>query len=91
MLTARKLPDKEAHLLVPELNVSTHLIAVVSAPYPNRLKPGSLHVLKHEVLVVVLAVDNQLHLDKVAALQGRAALQLDPLELLDLLIKRLTA
>ena len=44
-------------------------LAVVAAADQHRLEAGRLQVLEDQVLVVVLAVDLQLDLDQVAALE----------------------
>ena len=78
-------PREEGHALVAELDVGAQVVAVVAAADLDRLEAGRLEVLEDQVLVVVLAVDLQLDLDQVAALERRpvgqqlAAITLDPL------------
>src|SRR3712207_8332430 len=54
-------------------------------PYTTLFR--SLHVLEHDVLVVVLALDLQLDLDQLAALERRQVLQRLAVVLLDLLVQ----
>ena len=85
MLAPRQRPREERHALVAELDVGAQVVAVVAAADLDRLEAGRLEVLEDQVLVVVLAVDLELDLDQVAALQGctvghrLASVTLDPL------------
>ena len=92
VLAAGQRADEEAHALVAELHVGAQVVAVVAAADLDRLEAGRLVVLEDQVLVVVLAVDLQLDLDQVAALErapGRPAPSRSIL--LDLLVDRLAA
>ena len=85
VLAPRQRPGEERHALVAELDIGAQVIAVVAAADLDRLEAGRLEVLEDQVLVVVLAVDLELDLDQLAALERRplgqqlAAITLDPL------------
>ena len=68
-LAAGQGADEEADAFVAEFHVGAHVVAGVAAAQLDRLEAGGFHVLEDEVLVIVLAVDFQLDLDQVAALQ----------------------
>src|SRR5207244_5627196 len=78
-------PREEGHALIAELDVGAQVVAVVAAANLDRLEPGRLVVLEDQVFVIVLAVDLELDLDQLAALEDRplgerlAAIALDPM------------
>ena len=82
---------KKAHAVVAELDVGAQVVAVVAAADLDRLEAGRLHVLEEQVLVVVLAVDLELDLDQVAALERGAVGEQLAAVLLDLLVDGLAA
>ena len=89
MLAAGQRPREEGDAVVAELDVGAQVVAVVAAADLDRLEAGRLDVLEDQVLVVVLAVDLELDLDQVAALERRPVGQQLAVVLLDLLVDRL--
>src|SRR5262249_1708891 len=65
-------PREEGHALVAEFDIGAQVVAIVAAADLDRLEPRRLEVLEDQVFVIVLAVDLELALDQLAALEGRS-------------------
>ncbi len=91
MLAAGQLAREEADAFVAQLHVGAQGVAVVTAAHFDRLEPGGLHVLDHDVLVIVLALDDEFDLGQIAALEDAEVFDGDPFVFLGLLAHGLTA
>src|SRR5688572_12310858 len=91
MPAASELPNEERYAVVAIFDVRRQTGCGVSAALLDGLEAGGLQVLEEQVLVVVLAVDDELDLDEVAAGERVAIAEWLPLVLFDLLIEGLAA
>ena len=91
VLAAGEAADEEGDALVAEFDVGAEAVAGVAAADVDGLEAGGLHVLEDEVLVVVLALDDELDLDQVAALEVVAEFERARVSYFDLLVDDLAA
>ena len=89
MPAARQSTNEKDRFFIAKLNIGAHFVAAIAAADIDRLEPGGFHIFKHQVFIIVLAIDDQLYLDQVPAFDGCQVVQGHPLIFFHLAIHHL--